>query len=45
MAIVALGDNIEVVEYQQNQAGPMDRGSVHVVELISIFHTILEHIE
>jgi ribonuclease HI len=39
-AVVALDDNLEVIEAQQIQVGPMDRWSVHVAELIGIFHAI-----
>lgn len=39
-AVVALGNNLEVVESQQVQMGPKDRWSVHVAELIGIFHAI-----
>jgi ribonuclease HI len=39
-AIVALDDNLDVVESQQVQVGPMDRWSVHVAELIGIFYAI-----
>ena len=39
-AVVALDDNLEVIESQQVQVGPMDRWSVHVAELIGIFYAI-----
>ena len=39
-AVVALDSNLETVESQQIQVGPMDRWSVHVVELIGIFYAI-----
>jgi ribonuclease HI len=39
-AVVALDDNLQVVESQQVQVGPMDRWSVHVAELIGIFYAI-----
>jgi ribonuclease HI len=39
-AVVALNDNLEVIESQQVQVGPMDRWSVHVAELIGIFQAI-----
>lgn len=39
-AVVALDDNLEVVESQQIQIGSMDRWSVHVAELIGIFNAI-----
>jgi ribonuclease HI len=39
-AVVALDDNLQVVESQQIQVGPMDRWSVHVAELIGIFYAI-----
>ena len=37
-AVVALNENMEVVESQQVHVGPMDRGSIHAAELIGIFH-------
>jgi ribonuclease HI len=39
-AIVALNDNEDVVESQQVQVWSMERWSVHVAELISIFYAI-----
>ncbi|CEJ62503.1 hypothetical protein PMG11_11000 [Penicillium brasilianum] len=39
-AVVALDDNLQVVESQQVQVGPMGRWSVHVAELIGIFYAI-----
>jgi ribonuclease HI len=39
-AVVALDDNLEVIEAQQAQVGPMDRWSVHAAELIGIFYAI-----
>ncbi|KAG2000761.1 hypothetical protein GB937_010863, partial [Aspergillus fischeri] len=39
-AVVALNSNLETVESQQIQVGPMDRWSVHVAELIGIFYAI-----
>jgi ribonuclease HI len=39
-AVVALDDNMQVVESRQVQVGPMDRWSVHVAELIGIFYAI-----
>jgi ribonuclease HI len=39
-AVVALDGNLETVESQQVQVGPMDRWSVHVAELIGIFFAI-----
>ncbi|KAK9847031.1 Endonuclease/exonuclease/phosphatase [Penicillium brevicompactum] len=39
-AVVAFNDNMEIVESQQIQVGPMDRWSVHVAELIGIFHAV-----
>jgi ribonuclease HI len=39
-AVVAFNDNMEIVESQQVQVGPMDRWSVHVAELIGIFHAV-----
>ena len=39
-AVVALDNNLEVIESQQVQVGPMDRWSVHVAELIGIFYAI-----
>ncbi|CEJ62846.1 Putative Reverse transcriptase [Penicillium brasilianum] len=39
-AVVVLNDSMDVVESQQVQVGPMDRWSVHVAELIGIFHAI-----
>ncbi|KAI2734534.1 hypothetical protein DTO013E5_9920 [Penicillium roqueforti] len=39
-AAVALGNNLEVIESQQVQVGPMDRWSVHVAELIGIFYAV-----
>lgn len=39
-AVVAFNDEMEMVESQQVQVGPMDRWSVHVAELIGIFHAI-----
>ncbi|KAI2734250.1 hypothetical protein DTO013E5_10079 [Penicillium roqueforti] len=37
-AAVALDNNLQVIEAQQVQVGPMDRWSVHVAELIGIFY-------
>jgi ribonuclease HI len=39
-AVVALDNNLQVVESQQVQVGPTDRWSVHVAELIGIFYAI-----
>jgi hypothetical protein len=39
-AVVALNSNLEIVESQQIQVGPMDRWLVHVAELIGIFYAI-----
>ncbi|KAJ5240521.1 uncharacterized protein N7469_002112 [Penicillium citrinum] len=39
-AAIALNNNGDVVESQQVQVGPMERWSVHVAELIGIFHAI-----
>jgi hypothetical protein len=39
-AIVALDSNLETVESQQIQVGPMDCWSVHVAELIGVFYAI-----
>ncbi|OGE46524.1 hypothetical protein PENARI_c208G11671 [Penicillium arizonense] len=39
-AVVALDNNLEVIESQQVQVGPMDRWSVHVAELIGIFYAV-----
>ncbi|KAI3096011.1 hypothetical protein CBS147333_9647 [Penicillium roqueforti] len=39
-AIAVLDNNLEVIESQQIQVGPMDRWSVHVAELIGIFYAI-----
>jgi ribonuclease HI len=39
-AVVALDDNLQVIESQQVQVGPVDRWSVHVAELIGIFYAI-----
>jgi hypothetical protein len=39
-AVVALNDTMEMVESQQVQVGLMDRWSVHVAELIGIFHAV-----
>lgn len=39
-AAVTIDNNMEVVESQQVQVGPMDRWSVHVAELIGIFYAI-----
>jgi ribonuclease HI len=38
--VVAFNDNMGIVESQQIQVGPMDRWSVHVAELIGIFHAV-----
>jgi hypothetical protein len=37
-AVVALDDDQKIVEFRQVQMGPMDRWSVHIAELIDIFH-------
>jgi ribonuclease HI len=39
-AVVVLDGNLETVESQQIQVGPMDRWSVHIAELIGIFYAI-----
>jgi ribonuclease HI len=39
-AVVALDSNLETVESQVIQVGPMDRWSVHAAELIGIFYAI-----
>ncbi|KAJ5402736.1 uncharacterized protein N7487_008632 [Penicillium crustosum] len=39
-AVVAFNDNMEIIESQQIQVGPMDRWSVHVAEVIGIFHAV-----
>ena len=39
-AVVALDDELKIIESRQVQVGPMDRWSVHVAELIGIFHAI-----
>ncbi|KAJ9481485.1 hypothetical protein VN97_g11991 [Penicillium thymicola] len=39
-SVAALDDNLEVIESQQVQVGPMERWSVHVAELIGIFYAI-----
>ena len=39
-AVVTFNDDMEMVESQQVQVGPMDRWSVHVAELIGIFYAI-----
>lgn len=39
-AVVALDDNLQIFESQQVQVGPSGRWSVHVAELIGIFHAI-----
>ncbi|KAI2750206.1 hypothetical protein DTO006G1_9892 [Penicillium roqueforti] len=39
-AVVALDNNLEAIESQQIQVGPMDRWSVHVAELIGIFYAV-----
>lgn len=39
-AAITLNNNMDVVESQQVQVWPMDRWSVHVAELIGIFHAI-----
>ncbi|KAI2742756.1 hypothetical protein DTO013F2_8432 [Penicillium roqueforti] len=39
-AVTALDGNLETVESQQAQVGPMDRWSVYVAELIGIFYAI-----
>jgi ribonuclease HI len=39
-AAVTIDNNLEVVESQQVQVGPMDRWSVHVAELIGVFYAI-----
>ncbi|KAI3111219.1 hypothetical protein CBS147330_9922 [Penicillium roqueforti] len=38
--IVALDNNLEAIESQQIQVGPMDQWSVHIAELIGIFYTV-----
>lgn len=38
--MVALNENDEVIESQQVQVGPMERWSVHIAELISIFYAV-----
>ncbi|KAJ5340349.1 hypothetical protein N7541_009473, partial [Penicillium brevicompactum] len=37
-AVVAFNDNMDIVDCQQIQVGPMDSWSVHVAELVGIFH-------
>lgn len=39
-AVTALNGNLETIKSQQVQVGPIDRWSVHVAELISIFYAI-----
>jgi DNA repair protein RadC len=39
-AAVALDNNLQVIESQQVQVGPMDRWLVQVAELIGIFHAV-----
>lgn len=39
-AVVALDDSLEAIESQQVQAEPTDRWSIHVAELIGIFHAV-----
>ena len=39
-AVAALDKNLEVIESQQVQVGPIDRWSVHVAELIGIFYAV-----
>ena len=39
-AVIALDNNLEVIESQQVQVGPMDRWSVHVAVPIGIFYAI-----
>lgn len=39
-AIAVLDNNLEVIESQQVQVGPMERWSVHVAELIGIFYAV-----
>lgn len=39
-AVVALDNDQRVIESRQVQVGPIDRWSVHVAELISIFYAI-----
>ncbi|KAF7118717.1 hypothetical protein CNMCM5793_008337 [Aspergillus hiratsukae] len=39
-AIVALNNDLQVVESKQVQVGPMDRWSIHTAELIGIFYAI-----
>ncbi|KAJ5183270.1 hypothetical protein N7492_000886 [Penicillium capsulatum] len=39
-AVITLDDSLEVIESQQVQVGPTDRWSVHVAELIGIFHAV-----
>jgi DNA repair protein RadC len=38
--VVALDNNLEVIESQQVQVGSMGRWSVHVAELIGIFYAV-----
>jgi hypothetical protein len=38
--VVALDNNLAVIEAQQIQAAPMDRWSVYIAELIGIFYLI-----
>ena len=39
-AVVAFNDDMEMVESQHIQVGPMDRWSVHVAELVGIYHAV-----
>jgi ribonuclease HI len=39
-AVVALDNDLQVVESKQVQVGPMDRWSIHTAELIGIFYAI-----